>query len=113
MIDCPVILQLWNKIEQEFPNIIEEPLTNKEKELGYLDEDEDLFIIKNLLLLITRFHVYKCNLDKIEPTYAGLISKLRYYERIEYDIATRKDKVENHFFKWEEILNSLSLGVPN
>ena len=113
LIDCPVILQLWNKIEQEFPNIFDEPLTNREKELGYLDKDEDLFIIKNLLLLIVRFHIYKCNLDKIEPTYAGLISKLRYYERIEHDIATRKDKVENHFLKWEEILNSLSLGVPN
>jgi len=30
MIDCPVILQLWNKIELEFPNIIDESLTNKE-----------------------------------------------------------------------------------
>ena len=112
LIDCPAILELWNRIEKEFSNIIDEPLTNKEKELGYLEEDEELFIVRNLLLLIVRFYIYKCNLDNIEPTYTGLIIKLRYYEKIEHDIATRNDTVENHFLKWEEILNSLSLGTP-
>jgi len=31
-------------------------------------------------------------------------------ERIEYEIASKKDEVENHFLKWEEILYSLSIG---
>ena len=39
-------------------------------------------------------------------------SKSWFYERIEYDIASHKNSVDNHFSKWENILNSLSYGIP-
>jgi len=111
MIDCKPITQLWSRIEQEFASIFEEPLSNVEKELGILDEEDEYFIIKNLLLLTVRKYIYHCNLDEITPTFAGVVSNLRMQERIEYEIATHCDAVENHFRKWEEILNSLSIGT--
>ena len=113
MIDCPVINQLWNRIEIEFSNIIDAPLSNLEKELGSLEDEDENTHVKNLLLLIARLYIYHCNLDNITPTYTGLISKLRWYERTEYEIAARRDSVEGHFLKWEEILNSLSIGTQN
>ena len=112
MIECPIILQLWKKVEDGFANVFEAPLSNLEKELGCVDENDECYIAKNLLLLIIRKYIYHCNLDEITPTFAGLISKVRYYERIEYDISARNDSVERHFSKWEDILNSLSIGIP-
>jgi len=92
--------------------MIGNPLTNTEKELGCLDENDEHFTDKNLLLLITRQYLYQCNIDETTPSYTGLTCKLRFYERIEYDIASRKNSVDNHFSKWENILNSLSYGIP-
>jgi len=112
MIDCPAITQLWKKIEREFSNIIVAPLLNVEKELGILEEEEEYFYDKNLLLLIARRYIYQCNLDETIPTYAGLICNIRFYERIEYQISTQNDSVEKHFLKWEEILYCLSIGNP-
>jgi len=110
MIECKPITKLWSRIEHEFTNIFEEPLSNVEKELGCLDHEDDKFVIKNLLLLIIRIYIYHCNLDETTPTYAGVVSNIRMQERIEYEIASKKDEVENHFLKWEEILYSLSIG---
>ena len=112
MIECPAITQIWKKIELEFSNIIAAPLLNVEKELGILEEEEEYFYDKNLLLLIARRYIYQCNLDETIPTYAGLICNIRFYERIEYQISAQNDSVEKHFLKWEEILYCLSIGNP-
>jgi len=112
MIECEAIADLWRRIEREFSNIFEEPLSNTEKELGCVEKEDEYFISKNLLLLIVRRYIYQCNIDGTNPTYAGVISYLRMHERIEYAIASRSDAVEKHFLKWEEILNSLHIGTP-
>jgi len=112
LIDCPFIAKLWQDIENEFGNIIDQPITNIEKELGCLDENDEYFVDKNLLLIITRLYIYQCNMEESIPSLMGLTCKLRYYERIEYDIEMRKNSVDNHFIKWENILNSLAHGIP-
>ena len=91
---------------------INQLITNIEKELGCLNEDDEYFIDKNLLLIITRLYIYQCNMEDSIPSFTGLTCKLRYYERIEYDIEMRKNSVDNHFNKWENILNSLARGIP-
>ena len=97
MIECEAIADLWRRIEREFSNIFEEPLSNTEKELGCVEKEDEYFISKNLLLLIVRRYIYQCNIDGTNPTYAGVISYLRMHERIEYEIASRSDSVEKHF----------------
>ena len=71
-----------------------------------------MFVQKNLILLIVRQYIYKCHLDEIDPTIPGLLAKIRFYERVEYDVASRRNLVEVHFSKWEEILYCLSIGTP-
>jgi len=112
MIDCETIAQLWRRLEKDFSNIFEEPLTNIDKELGCADKDDEQFFTKNLLLVLARRYIYQCNIDETTPTYAGTISYIRMNERMEYEIASRNDAVEKHFLKWEEILNSLSIMTP-
>ena len=112
MTECSTTRTFWDMIEAEFANIFDARITNLEKEIGSINEDDDMYIQKNLLLLIVRQYIYHCNLDDISPTIVGLISKVRFYERIEYDIASRKDSIDKHFAKWEEILHCLSIGTP-
>ena len=112
MTECSSINTFWSMVEAEFNDIFIDRITDVEKELGTLGED-DLNLQKNLLLLIIKQYIYTCNLDEVMPTMAGLMAKIRFYERIEYDIASRKNAVEMHFAKWEEILFCLSIGIPN
>jgi len=113
MIECPAIAEFWKTIEREFPNIFDTAITDLDKELGNTrDEEEDTFIDKHLLMMIARKYIYQCNIDETEPTFTGLACQLRYYERVEYEIAVKHDGVDNHFAKWEEIRSSLSLGIP-
>ena len=113
MTECSTIHTVWRVLEVEFGDIFNDGITNLGKELGALDEEDDMSLQKNLLLLIARQYIYKCNLEDETPTAAGLLAKIRFFERIEYDIASRKNAVELHFAKWEEILHCLSIGSPN
>jgi len=99
-------------VEAEFSSIFNDRITDVEKELCAFDND-DTHTQKNLILLIVKQYIYKCNLDEVSPTWAGLIAKIRLLERVEYDIGCRKNSVESHFAKWEEILFCLSIGTPD
>jgi len=113
MTECSTTNTVWRVLEVEFADIFNARITNLEKEIGFMEDDDDMSLQKNLLLLIARHYIYKCNLEDKIPTKTGLLAKIRFYERIEYDIANRKSSVEMHFAKWEEILQCLSIGSPN
>ena len=112
MIECSAIQTIWCMVEAEFSSIFNDRITDVEKELCAFDND-DTHTQKNLILLIVKQYIYKCNLDEVSPTWAGLIAKIRLLERVEYDIGCRKNSVESHFAKWEEILFCLSIGTPD
>ena len=57
--ECLVVVDLWNEVRAFFsPSIIFEPLTPKSALLGISDKD-DLYLIKNHILLIFKFCIYK------------------------------------------------------
>ena len=111
---CPYIEgSVWRKLVQLFPNIItSEDLQEKAKVTAMLWTDDELFLTRNFLMLITKNYIYDCNLKEAKPSIQGLKSVLLSYEKIEKSIATKKDKLDRHFDKWEPILNAMSLGIP-
>ena len=57
--ECLVVVGLWNEVRAFFsPSIIFEPLTPKSALLGISNKD-DLYLIKNHILLIFKFCIYK------------------------------------------------------
>ena len=108
LLECPLIEEFWNTIENEFPNIFSYKISDLDKELGDpVSGDDDTFMDKHLLLLIIRNYIHHCNLNENKPSFTGVACHIRYFERIEYDIASRKGHLDSHFSKWEEILYCL------
>jgi len=113
LLDCPSIHPIWNRLTKEFSGIFDKPLTNLEKELGVVDSDDDNANSKNLILIITRFYFHSCNVSESTPSYAELLSKILFIEKLERNSAFNHCTLDKHQAKWEDILNCLSISIEH
>ncbi len=57
----------------------------------------------NTCLIISKQYIYACRcLNKI-PNFHELLERIKFYQLIEYKIASKKDKVNKHNRKWESL----------
>lgn len=76
---------------------------------GKFDIDKDFRAI-NHMLLVAKFYIYKCKLDKINLSIDVFIAKVRAIYNLELFIAKKNDALLKHYTKWEFIFySSLSL----
>jgi len=68
---------------------------------GVSNED---FLILNHLLLIAKYFIYKCKLNKTKPTLRVFFEKIKLVYHIERKIAKRNDRLHRHYRKWEKII---------
>ena len=73
---------------------------------GVFNDNED-FAILNHLLLIAKYFIYKCKLNKTKPTLRVFIEKIKLIYHIEREIAKRNDRLQKHYEKWEKNIASL------
>jgi hypothetical protein len=56
-------------------------------------------------------YIYYCNYHENKLSHEGFGNELKTMERIEYDIAERKGKLEVHLNKWEQISTNLGYNI--
>ena len=97
--DCQIVIEIWRKIQLFFrSSIVLADLTPQSAILGWLIED-DLILIKNLILLIFKVVVYKdrelgvCSIERF-------LNKLRKIMIIEHNLSTNQEYNKK---KWDSI----------
>ena len=61
-------------------------------------------LILNHLLLLAKFYIYRCKLDIIHPSLNVFIAKIRANFQIEQNIASKNNKLDKHYKKWNKVL---------
>ena len=94
---CEKSMQLWNQIIDWF-NIT----YHSNSSLNYykIISNNTGSTLLDIVVLSTKFYLYKCFLSKSTPNIASLICHIKEIETIECDIATRRNKVKTHMDKW-------------
>ena len=112
MIQCPVVTALWDEMQMTFSGVLAGgEITEKAKMTAILD-CEDSFQTKNFLLLCFKKFIYDCNINGTRPFICQFLEQLKRLEKVEKKIAESKDRLGLHYQKWEDILNSMSIGIP-
>ena len=74
--ECRVTVDLWKELTSFFaPSIMLDPLTPKSAMLGFLEENNDTFLLKNHILLLFKSCVYKNRTDT--PNIHTIIRKIK------------------------------------
>ena len=66
------------------------------------------FKAMNHILLLAKFYIYRCKLEKINPNIYVFRAKVRATYNLELFIAKKKDDLLKHYTKWELFISILS-----
>lgn len=102
---CNVTKTFWNLLSSWLikQKIITTSLTLENVLFGVFNVIED-FLILNHLLLLAKFYIYRCKLDIIHPSLNVFIAKIRANFQIEQNIASKNNKLDKHYKKWNKVL---------
>ena len=102
--ECHVTVDLWNELTLFFaPSINLDPLTPKSAMFGFLEENDDTFLLKNHILLLFKLCFYQNRSDT--PTIHTIIRKIKATYEIEKNINC--NRVEKFEKKWSLITHLL------
>ena len=77
---------------------------------GIFNMEED-FCIFNHLILTSKFYIFKCKLNSVNPSLRVYKAKIRDAYQVEKKIATKQNKLVKHFQKWENFLHMLASSM--
>ena len=102
---CNVTKTFWNLLSSWLikQKMITTSLTLENVLFRVLNAIED-FLILNHLLLLAKFYIYRCKLDIIHPSLNAFVAKIRANFQIEQNIASKNDKLDKHYKKWNKVL---------
>ena len=83
------------------------PVDNLKEEdviFGKFDIAED-FLLFNQILLLGKFYIYSRKYLNGIPSLRGFIARTRRVYNIELRIGGKRDKLTNHFRKWERLIS--------
>ena len=72
---------------------------------GNFDPREDGMVLNHIILL-AKFFIYRCKLDKINPSLAVFKAKLKAIYKLETFIARKNDALLKHFSQWSSFISA-------
>ena len=91
---CSVTVDLWNEVRTFFsPSIILDPLTPQSAVFGFFDNNDDYFLLRNHILLIFKYCIYK-NREKTLNKYVIFNAFKSTYKKEKLISSARVDKFE-------------------
>ena len=101
-VECNITISLWNSLQSHFSDTLNfDNISPQSAVLGFLDENDNDKIIKNHILLMFKFFLFKFR-NKY-PTFDFLISFIRNVEVIERKLI-HVGQATYHNEKWDKIL---------
>ena len=102
--ECSVTIDLWNEVIAFFrPAIVFNPLTPESALFGIFADNDNLYVIKNLILLLFKYCVYK-NRDKTLNKYVIINFFKSTYEK---EKVLNSQREEKSFRKWSKVAHLL------
>ena len=74
---------------------------------GKFDIADD-FSLFNHILLLGKFYIYSQKCQNVLPSLQGFIARTERVYNIELHIARKRNKLNNHFKKWEKLISVFS-----
>ena len=68
-------------------------------------EEEPNTIKEHIFVLLGKFYIYSRKYQNGIPSLQGFIARTRRIYNIELHIARKRDKLDNHFRKWEKLIS--------
>ena len=85
-------------------NISVDNLEEEDVIFGKFDIAED-FLLFNHILPVGKFYIHSRKYQSGIPSLQGFIASTKRVYNIELHIAGKRDKLKNHFRKWEKLMN--------
>ena len=102
--ECRVTIDLWKELTLFFtPSVNLDPLTPKSAMFGFVEDNDDTFLIKNHILLLFKLCVYKNRTDTLNIH--TIINKIKATYEIEKNIFS--NRVEKFEKKWSFVTQLL------
>ena len=101
---CEVTELFWKEILSWLARCSDEAIDFLITEVlfGKFDRDNDFMVINHLILL-AKFFIYRCKLDKIIPSFEVFKAKLKATRDLELFIARKNNSLLKHYSKWESL----------
>ena len=102
--ECPVTVSLWSDLKNFFsPSLNFDPLTPQSALLGYLDDNNDKYLIRNHILLLFKYCVYKNRKDTLN------IHTILHFIKTTFTVEKNihNNRVEKCAKKWSSICHLL------
>ena len=106
LFSCRVSSSFWKHVLSSLRdyNISVDNLKEEDVIFGKLDIAEDFLLFKHILLR-GKFYIYSRKYQNSIPSLQGSIARTRRIYNIELHIARKRDKLNNHFRKWEKLIS--------
>ena len=103
--DCTKVQLFWNDLKGKFDlcSLKYNTFNKIDVILGICDCGEE-FRLTNYIILLAKYYIYKCSLGNTLPKIAIFLIKIKAFYEIEFKIATDKNKLQQHFTKWDKLL---------
>ena len=106
LFSCRVSSSFWKHVLSWLRdnNVSVDNLKEEDVIFGKFDIAED-FLLFNHILLLGKFYIYSRKYQNGIPSLQGFIARTRRIYNIELHIARKRDKLNNHFRKWEKLIS--------
>jgi hypothetical protein len=115
LLKCSAINKFRQETFSKFANMFQNKLIDEKLMLfGCLDTGKVKYsnsVACDLLIMLLNKYIYYSNYHENKLSHEGFGNELKTMERIEYDIAERKGKLEIHLTKWEQITTHLGYNI--
>ena len=107
LFQCIHVQAFWFAIESFLTSkdIYNKALSELDVLLGIFGEDKNLTLI-NFTIIIAKRYIYFCRAKSIKPMtkYSLFWKRVQNAYKIEFAIATKRKKLDSHYYKWEILL---------
>ena len=109
LFSCKVSSKFWKHVLSWLRdyNVFVENIKEEDVIFGKFDIADDFFLFNHILLLV-KFYIYSQKCQNVLPSLQGFIARTESVYNIELHIARKRNKLNNHFKKWEKLISVFS-----
>ena len=108
--ECDIIKRFWTRVVEWINEKVDSDVsvTRENIFLGYNVNNPPMAI--NYIILLGKQFIYKCKLHKTIPKFFIFVRNINDFIKIEYIIASNRNKMTSHFAKWDGFMWILMLS---
>lgn len=100
--ECTVVKKVWKALKKWSSYFYKVPLDITAEKIIFCNEDKRNARYINLIILVTKFYLYKVRSAGYKPKFVDLVTEINKYKQIDRFIAIKNDKLYKYARKWDD-----------